>query len=81
MAERTPTGIVRIGFDNVSYNDNFDYKKNWSVKFTEATWELLNEWLKENREHMSEWEKFGLWGDIFDKIGGAYEKIWSEENF
>ena len=59
MAERTDTGIVRIGYDGVSYNDNSDYKKNWSILFTEATWELLNEWLKDNRERMTEWDKFG----------------------
>ena len=79
MAERTDTGIVRIGYDGVSYNDNFDYKKNWSIIFTEATWELLNEWLKDNRERMTEWDKFGSWGDVFDKIGGSYERIWSDE--
>ena len=79
MAERTDTGIVRIGYDGVSYNDNFDYKKNWSIIFTEATWELLNEWLKDNRERMNEWDKFGSWGDVFDKIGGSYERIWSDE--
>ena len=79
MAERTDTGIVRIGYDGVSYNDNFDYKKNWSIMFTEATWELLNEWLKDNRERMTEWDKFGSWGDVFDKIGGSYERIWSDE--
>ena len=49
LAERTATGIARIGYDSVSYNDNSDYKKNWSIIFTEATWELLNEWLKENK--------------------------------
>lgn len=79
MAERTDTGIVRIGYDGVSYNDNSDYKKNWSILFTEATWELLNEWLKDNRERMTEWDKFGSWGDVFDKIGGSYERIWSDE--
>ena len=79
MAERTDTGIVRIGYDGVSYNDNSDYKKNWSILFTEATWELLNEWLKDNRERMNEWDKFGSWGDVFDKIGGSYERIWSDE--
>ena len=31
MMERTETGYVRIGYDNISYNDNFDYKKNWSA--------------------------------------------------
>ena len=79
MAERTETGFVRIGFDNISYNDNFDYKKNWSVMITGDTWELLNEWLKGNRAHMKELEKFSSWRDVFNKIGGSYERIWSDE--
>ena len=79
MAERTETGFVRIGFDNISYNDNSDFKKNWSVKLTGNTWELLNEWLKESRNGMKEWQEFSSWKDIFDEIGGSYERIWSDE--
>ena len=79
MMERTETGFVRIGFDNISYNDNFDYKKNWSIILTGDTWELLNEWLKENRESMKEWGKVSSWKDAFDKIGGSYERVWSDE--
>ncbi len=79
MMERTETGIVKIGFDNVSYNDNSDFKKNWSVKLTGNTWELLNEWLKESRNRMKEWQEFGSWRDVFDEIGGTYERIWSDE--
>lgn len=79
MAERTETGFVRIGYDNISYTDNFDYKKNWSAMLTGDTWELLHEWLKENREHMKEWGDFSSWRDVFDEIGGSYERIWSDE--
>lgn len=79
MAERTETGFVQIGFDNISYNDNSNFKKNWSVKLTGNTWELLNEWLKESRNRMKEWQEFSSWRDIFDEIGGSYERIWSDE--
>ena len=79
MAERTETGFVRIGFDNISYTDHFDYKKNWSAKLTGDTWELLWKWLEENRERMKEWGNFGSWRDIFDEIGGSYERVWSDE--
>lgn len=77
--EQTATGFVRIGFDSVSYNDSSDYKKNWHVKFSEETWERLNEWLKENRNRMKEWQEFSSWQEIFDEIGGTYERIWSDE--
>ena len=79
MMERTETGILKIGYDNISYNDNYDYKKNWSAMLKGNTWELLSEWLKENREHMKELQKFSSWRDVFDKIGGSYERVWSDE--
>lgn len=79
MMERTETGFVRIGFDSVSYNDNYDYKKNWHVKFNEEIWERLNEWLKENRNRVKKWQEFSSWKEIFDNIGGSYERIWSDE--
>ncbi len=75
MAERTDTGIVTIGYDNISYHDNTDYKKNWSVMLAGNTWELLSQWLKENRDHIKELQEFRTWMDIFDKIGGSYEQL------
>ena len=79
MMERTPTGFVRIGFDNISYNDNLDYKKNWSAKITGETWDLLWKWLEENRSHMEDVGEFSTWGDIIDELGGSYERVWSDE--
>ena len=79
MAERTETGFVRIGYDNISYTDNFDYKKNWSVKLTGDTWELLWKWLEENRSQMEKIDEFSTWGDIIDELGGSYERVWSDE--
>lgn len=79
MMERTPTGFVRIGFDNISYSDNLDYKKNWSAKITGETWDLLWKWLEENRSHMEDVGEFSTWGDIIDELGGSYERVWSDE--
>ena len=79
MAERTETGFVRIGFDNISYTDNFDYKKNWSAKLTGDTWELLWKWLEENRSRMEKIGEFSTWGNIIDELGGSYERVWSDE--
>ena len=79
MMERTPTGFVRIGFDNISYNDNLDYKKNWSAKITGETWDLLWKWLEENRSYMEDVGEFSTWGDIIDELGGSYERVWSDE--
>lgn len=79
MMERTETGFVRIGFDNISYNDNFDYKKNWSAKLTGDTWEMLWKWLEENRNRMEKVGEFSTWGNIIDELGGSYERVWSDE--
>ncbi len=79
MAERTATGIVRIGFDNISYNDNENPRNNWSVMLTGNTWELLYEWFEKHGWQMAQIEEFQSWMDIFDEIGGSYERIWSDE--
>ena len=79
MAERTASGIVSIHPDNISYSDNLDYKNNWSIMLNDETWELLYEWLEENRNPMEEMNKFSSWRDILDEIGGSYERIWSKE--
>ena len=79
MMERTETGFVRIGFDNISYNDNFDYKKNWSAKLTGDTWEMLWKWLEENRRRIEKMGEFSTWGNIIDELGGSYERVWSDE--
>ncbi len=75
MMERTPTGIVKIGYDNISYNDNYDSKKNWSIMLSEVTWELLEEWLRENRSSMKEVQELRTWTEILEDIGGKYERI------
>lgn len=79
MAERTENGIVTIGYDNVSYNDNKDSKNNWSVKLTGNTWELLYEWLEKHKDQMKKIQEFQTWDDAFKEIGGSYERIWSDE--
>ncbi|MBP3616806.1 MAG: hypothetical protein J6J38_02105 [Lachnospiraceae bacterium] len=81
MMERISTGIVKIGYDNISYNDNFDSKRNWSIMLSEATWELLEEWLRENRSSMKEVQEIQTWKEILEDIGGTYERIWPKERF
>lgn len=78
MMERTATGIVKIGFDNISYNDNFDSKKNWSIMLSEASWELLKDWLMENRSSMKEYGELQTWTEILDALNGSYARIWPE---
>ena len=79
MQERTSTGFVNIRYDSISYHDNFDYKKNWSAKLTGDTWDMLWQWLEENRSRMEKVGEFSTWGNIINKLGGSYERIWSDE--
>ena len=79
MQERTTTGFVNIRYDSISYHDNFNYKKNWSAKLTGDTWEMLWKWLEENRSRMEKVGEFSTWGNIINKLGGSYERIWSDE--
>ena len=38
LAQHTKDGIISMGFNGMSYNDNADYKNNWSVLFSENTY-------------------------------------------
>ena len=79
MQERTATGFVNIRYDSISYHDNFDYQKNWSAKLVGDTWDMLWKWLEENRSRMEKVGEFSTWGNIIDKLGGSYERVWSDE--
>jgi len=58
LAQHTDHGIVSMGYDGMSYNDNADEKNNWSILFSGDTYKLLFEWLQNHRESMEEMEKF-----------------------
>ena len=58
LAQHTDHGIVSMGYDGMSYNDNADEKNSWSILFSGDTYKLLFEWLQNHRESMEEMEKF-----------------------
>lgn len=79
MAKRTDQGIISIGADEMSYSDNENYKNNWSVRFSGSMYEKLYEWLQNHKDSMEEIHKFSTWQNVFDEIGGTYERVWSKE--
>ena len=79
LAQHTNNGIISMGFNGMSYNDNADYKNNWSVLFSGDTYKAVFEWLQNNRGSIEEMQKFATWQDVFDSIGSRYERIWSDE--
>ena len=79
LAQHTNNGIISMGFNGMSYNDNADYKNNWSVLFSGDTYKAVFEWLQNNRGSIEEMQKFATWQDMFDIIGSRYERVWSDE--
>ena len=79
LAQRTEHGIISMGFNGMSYNDNSNYKNNWSVLFPENTYQAIYEYIQNNRVNMEEMQKFSMWQNIFDRIDSRYERIWSKE--
>lgn len=79
LAQHTDTGIISMGFHGMSYDDNSDYKNNWSVLFSGNTYQTIYDWFQNNRADMEEIQKFAMWQDIFDNIGSQYERIWSDK--
>lgn len=68
MAVRTDQGILSIHCDGMSYNDNTNAVKNWSIPFGEDTCQMIFEWLEHGGNGEAELEKFSVWQDILKKI-------------
>ena len=79
MAHRGANGIVMTHPDSISYNDNDDPTKNWSVKIDEKTWSVLLSWFKNHPLKTDEMAGFKYWEGIFNGIGGKYERVWSDD--
>lgn len=79
LAQHTDNGIVSMGFNGMSYNDNSNDKNNWSVLFSEDTYKAIFKWLENNRGSIEEMQKFAAWQNVFKNIGSHYERVWSDE--
>lgn len=79
LAQHTKNGIISMGFNGMSYNDNSNYKNNWSVLFSGDTYKAIFDWLQNNKGSIEEMQKFATWQDIFKNINSSYERVWSKE--
>ena len=68
-----------MGFNGMSYDDNSNYKNNWSVLFSGDTYKAIFDWLQNNKGSIEEMQKFTTWQDIFKNINSSYERVWSKE--
>lgn len=71
LARHTDNGIISMGCDGMSYNDNSNDKNNWSILFSEDTYKLLFDWLQSHRESIGEMQKFSTWQGVFKGIGAG----------
>lgn len=76
LAQHTDEGILSMGFNGMSYHDKTNDKNNWSVLFSEDTYNAIYEWLQNNRERTDEIYKFASWQKLFEKSGNRYERVW-----
>lgn len=76
LAQHTDNGIISMGYDGMAYNDNSNYKNNWSILFSGDTYKLFFNWLQSHRESIEEMQKFSIWRDVFKSIGSYYKWIW-----
>lgn len=79
LMERTKDGIISLGWNGVSYSDNADYKKNWSMLFSAGGYESLYEWLHQSAHRNEESQSISSWIKVLDGIGSRHERIWSDE--
>lgn len=73
LAQRTEHGIISMGFNGMSYNDNSDYENNWSVFFSGNTYKAIYEYIKNNRIGMENMHEFSAWQAIFNNIISRHE--------
>ena len=73
LAQRTDHGIISMGFNGMFYNDNADYKNNWSVFFSGNTYKAIYEYIKDNRIGMENMHEFSAWQVIFNNIVSRHE--------
>lgn len=75
LAQRTEHGIISMGFNGMSYNDNSDYENNWSVFFSGNTYKAIFEYVRNNRIGMEKMHEFSAWQSIFNNIISRHERI------
>lgn len=65
LAQHTDHGILSINRDGISYADNADGKKNWSILFSGNTYHEVLQWMQQNGENMQEMETIASWKWLF----------------
>ena len=75
LAQRAEQGIISMGFNGMSYNDNSNYENDWSVLFSGNTYKAIYEYIKNHCTGIENMQEFSAWQVIFSNIGSHYERI------
>lgn len=65
LAQHTEHGILSVDRDGISYADNADGKKNWSILFSGSLYHEVFQWMQQNGKHMQDAETIGAWKWLF----------------
>lgn len=68
LAQHTKQGILSVNRDGMSYQDNLETNKGWSVRFAGDTYQTVFGWFLKNRHNMQDMQKFSVWQSIFKDI-------------
>lgn len=79
LLQRTPNGIVTINKDGMSYHDNADQKKNWSLLFQTESYEEVVSFIKLQKIMGIDISDYTLWEEFFKENEVGVERIWSDE--
>lgn len=71
LAQHTEHGILSMDRDGISYADNADDQKNWSILFSGSTYHEVFLWMQQNGKHMQDAETIGAWKWLFKSSMGA----------
>uniref|UniRef100_UPI004056F57A hypothetical protein n=1 Tax=Agathobacter sp. TaxID=2021311 RepID=UPI004056F57A len=79
LLQRTPNGIVTINKDGMSYCDNANQEKNWSLLFQTESYETVISFMRLQKIMGMDVSDYTLWKEFFKGNGIEVERIWSDE--
>ncbi|MCM1385913.1 MAG: hypothetical protein NC231_01185 [Bacillus sp. (in: Bacteria)] len=64
LAQHTDNGFLTMGYDGISYHDNLDGKKSWSILFSEGFYRKIFEWLQSDKSAKADKESIAAWVNV-----------------
>lgn len=68
LARHTNNGFLTMGYDGISYHDNSDDKKNWSILFSGDLYQKIFAWLQGGRGSGKDMQNIATWLHVIDDV-------------